>query len=151
MIQHDRFDLERFVHAQEPVFETVRAELRAGKKATHWMWFIFPQMAGLGSSARAVRYAISGADEARAYLGHPVLGSRLMECAEAALAIQGRTASEIFGPTDELKLRSSMTLFASVADPGSVFERVLRKYFAGEVDAQTIARLADGQGTGAMG
>lgn len=138
----DPYDLARFVDAQRDVHATALAELRAGRKRTHWMWFVFPQIEGLGSSWMAQRYAIASAAEAEAYLRHPVLGSRLVECAEALLAIEGRSAREILGPPDDLKLKSSATLFAAVSPPGSAFERVLDKYFAGERDEATLRRIA---------
>jgi uncharacterized protein (DUF1810 family) len=137
----DPFDLERFVAAQEPVIEGVCAELRAGQKRSHWMWFVFPQIVGLGSSAMARHYAISGRAEAAAYLAHPVLGARLAECTELVNAVAGRTAREIFGTVDELKFCSSMTLFDAVAG-GGVFGVALRKYFGGVGDARTIELLA---------
>jgi len=131
--------LERFVEAQDGVYETARAELQAGSKRTHWMWFVFPQLAGLGSSRTAQRYAITGVDEARAYLGHPVLGPRLRECAEI-LVKSTRSAEQIFGYPDDLKLRSSMTLFARAADDPAVFERVLEQFYDGP-DERTLALL----------
>jgi uncharacterized protein (DUF1810 family) len=137
----DPFHLERFVRAQASVHSTALQELNTGCKRTHWMWFIFPQLAGLGQSETSWQYGIGGAGEARAYLAHPVLGLRLYECAEALLAVEGRTAFEIFGFPDELKLKSSMTLFASVAGPDSVFEQVLKTYFAGERDSRTLSML----------
>ncbi|MEI7770673.1 MAG: DUF1810 domain-containing protein, partial [Chloroflexales bacterium] len=115
----DPFDLQRFVRAQETVYAQVLAELRGGKKRTHWMWFIFPQLDGLGYSATAKRYAIKSRAEARQYLNHLILGKRLIACTEAILAISGRSASDIFGSPDDVKLRSSMTLFAAVAPPDS--------------------------------
>lgn len=127
MQQDDPYDLQRFVDAQNPVYSQVLAELAAGQKRTHWMWFIFPQLAGLGHSAMARKYAISGADEARAYLAHPVLGERLRECTRLVNRIEGRTAEETFGPGDAMKFRSSMTLFAAVADAGEEFEAALRQ------------------------
>jgi uncharacterized protein (DUF1810 family) len=133
-------DLERFVTAQEGVHDTALAELRAGRKRTHWMWFVFPQIAGLGSSSTAERYAIRSLDEARAYLAHPVLGPRLHEAAAAMLAVEGRTASEILGFPDDLKLRSSMTLFAQAADEPGVFQQVLDRYYDG-TDPRTLALL----------
>ena len=136
----DPFDLDRFVTAQEPVIGQVRAELRAGRKVSHWMWFVFPQMAGLGSSAMARRYAISGQDEAGAYLLHPLLGERLRACTEL---VQARTALEVFGEPDTTKFRSCMTLFAAVSQAGSPFERALGRYFGGEADAATV-RLRSG-------
>jgi len=134
-------DLSRFTIAQERIYDNALAELRNGRKRTHWMWFIFPQIDGLGHSATAKHYAIKSMEEARQYLTHPVLGKRLLECAEAVFAIEGRSISEIFAYPDNLKLKSSMTLFASVAAPGSVFERVLDKYFNGERDVLTLQIL----------
>lgn len=133
--------LERFVVAQEGVHERALAELRAGRKRTHWMWFVFPQLAGLGVSAMARRYAIADLAEARAYLAHPVLGPRLEQCAWVLLGITGRTAHEMFGSPDDLKLRSSMTLF-TVADPeNEVFREVIDRYCDGVPDARTLALL----------
>ncbi len=137
----DPFDLGRFVSAQEGIYDRVLAELRRGQKRTHWMWFIFPQIDGLAYSATSKHYAIKSLEEARQYLNHPLLGSRLLECAEAVLAVEGRSVSEIFGYPDDLKLKSSMSLFAYVADPGSVFARVLDKYFQGEQDVRTLDLL----------
>jgi uncharacterized protein (DUF1810 family) len=137
----DPFDLGRFVSAQEEIYDRVLAELRRGQKRTHWMWFIFPQIDGLAYSATSKHYAIKSIEEARQYLNHPLLGSRLLECAEAVLAVEGRSVSEIFGYPDDLKLKSSMTLFAYVADPGSVFVRVLDKYFQAEQDVRTLDLL----------
>jgi uncharacterized protein (DUF1810 family) len=137
----DHFHLQRFVEAQEPVYEEVRRELRAGRKQSHWMWFVFPQIAGLGQSPTSRRFAISSLAEASAYLAHPVLGQRLNECATLALGVEGRSAPDIFGPVDAMKFRSSMTLFAKAGPPGGVFERCLEKYFAGAPDPATLARL----------
>jgi uncharacterized protein (DUF1810 family) len=134
-------DLERFVSAQEGVMDGVRAELRRGRKASHWMWFVFPQVAGLGSSSTAQRYAISGLDEARAYLAHPVLGPRLVECAALAAAVERGSAQQVFGYPDDLKLRSSMTLFARAAPDEPVFGAVLDRYFDGEPDPRTLQLL----------
>jgi len=139
--QEDPFHLARFASAQEGVYATALSELRSGRKRTHWMWFIFPQVSGLGYSATSQRYAIHGLDEARAYLNHPVLGARLRECAEAILAVEGRSASEIFGYPDDLKLQSSMTLFSQASEPDSVFTQVAEKYFAGKADPETLRRL----------
>lgn len=135
------FDVERFVQAQAPVYATAVAELRAGHKRTHWMWFIFPQIAGLGHSDMAQRYALASGDEAAAYLAHPVLGARLRECASIVTSLGGRTAEDIFGHPDELKFRSSMTLFADVAPHEGVFQACIDKYFDGEADDATLARL----------
>ncbi len=139
--REDPFGLSRFINAQEEVYNDVLAELKKGAKRTHWMWFIFPQIEGLGYSTTAQYYAIKSIDEARTYLNHPVLGSRLKECAEAVLATEGRSASEIFGYPDDLKLKSSMTLFAFIADSGSIFVRVLNKYYNGEQDMRTLQLL----------
>lgn len=139
----DPFALDRFVRAQdaERTYETALAEIRRGSKVSHWMWFIFPQIAGLGYSAIAQEYAISSRAEAQAYLNHPVLGPRLVECAGAVVASEDRTAEQIFGPVDAMKLRSSMTLFART-DPGqSVFTEVLARFFAGMADPETDRRL----------
>ena len=141
MTAGDPFDLERFADAQAPAIDRVRAELRAGRKRSHWMWFVFPQIAGLGSSAMAVRYAIGSPAEARAYLAHAVLGARLRECAQLVLAVEGRTAHQIFGSPDDLKFHSSMTLFATAADGAGVFDAALEKYFGGQRDAATLAKL----------
>jgi uncharacterized protein (DUF1810 family) len=135
------FDLERFVQAQAPVYATVLGELRAGRKRSHWMWFIFPQIAGLGHSEMARRYAIASGDEAAAYLAHPLLGARLRECASIVLARDGLSAEEIFGHPDDLKFRSSMTLFADVAPDEAVFQSCIDKYFDGEPDDATLARV----------
>jgi uncharacterized protein (DUF1810 family) len=137
----DPFDLARFVAAQAPLFAQVCTELRAGRKRSHWMWFVFPQIAGLGSSAMARHYAISGRAEAAAYLAHDVLGARLVACTELVNAVAGRSAVEIFGGVDGAKFCSSMTLFDAVAG-GGVFGAALRKYFDGAVDARTIELLA---------
>jgi len=137
----DPFDLERFVAAQAPVIDRVRDELSAGAKQSHWMWFVFPQIAGLGLSPMAQRYAISTLDEARAYLAHPVLGPRLHECTELVLAVRGGDAHAIFGSPDDLKFRSSMTLFARTAPGDTPFARALAKFFGGLGDARTLALL----------
>jgi uncharacterized protein (DUF1810 family) len=134
--------LERFVSAQTGTYEAALAELTAGHKRSHWMWFVFPQIAGLGTSPTAQRYAIASLDEARTYLAHPVLGSRLRECAAALLAVENRTAAEIFGYPDDLKLRSSMTLFARAAAEPGVFRAVLERYYDGP-DPRTL-QLIDG-------
>ncbi|HOS80441.1 MAG TPA: DUF1810 domain-containing protein [Anaerolineae bacterium] len=137
-ITDDPYDLQRFLRAQEPIYATALAELRGGQKRSHWMWFIFPQIEGLGQSPTSKYYAIKSLAEAQAYLQHPLLGPRLQECAEAVLAIEGRSAAEIFGFPDDLKLRSSMTLFAALAGPDSVFARVLERFYDGRPDEQTL-------------
>lgn len=138
---HDPFNLSRFEKAQKSVYNNALAELKRGEKRTHWMWYIFPQFDGLGFSATSKYYAIGSIEEARQYLNHPVLGSRLLECTEAVLAVEGRTVSEIFGYPDDLKFRSSMTLFAQVSDPDSPFIRALDKYFHGRQDDRTLRLL----------
>jgi uncharacterized protein (DUF1810 family) len=143
----DPYRLERFVRAQDDngIYQRAVAELRAGRKLSHWMWFVFPQVAGLGFSAMSQRYAISGLDEARAYLDHPVLGPRLAECARIVADIAASTAEDVFGGIDAMKLHSSMTLFAAAAAAGTggelVFGEVMAKYFAGVPDEATLARL----------
>ncbi|MEZ0352615.1 DUF1810 domain-containing protein [Mycobacterium sp. pR1184] len=137
----DPFDLTRFVVAQEPVYASVVEELRDGRKRGHWMWFVFPQLRGLGSSPTAVHYGISSMQEARAYLGHEVLGPRLHECTQLVNQVRGRSITEIFGSPDDLKLRSSMTLFALAADDPQDFRTLLDNYYRGEQDALTLARL----------
>ncbi len=134
----DPHDLGRFLEAQEECYEQVLRELHSGQKRSHWMWFIFPQFDGLGLSATSRRYAIKSISEAKAYLGHTVLGSRLRECVEAVQSIEGRSALEIFGSPDDVKLRSCATLFAFVSSEGSVFHSLLLKYFQGEGDSQTL-------------
>lgn len=134
-------DLERFVRAQASVYDQALAELRNGRKRTHWIWFIFPQIEGLGYSSTSRHYAIKSLEEARAYLRHPLLGSRLVECAQAVLAVEGRTVSDILPYPDDLKLRSSMTMFECVEHPGSVFAQVLEKCFQGKRDERTIQLL----------
>jgi uncharacterized protein (DUF1810 family) len=137
------FDLERFVAAQNPVYATVAAELRAGRKQSHWMWFVFPQLAGLGSSGMAQRYAISSLEEARAYLAHTVLGQRLRECTALVLAVKDKNAEDIFGYPDNLKFHSCMTLFVHAApeDTETEFHNALERFFDGQQDAQTEKRL----------
>ena len=140
----DGFDLERFVKAQAGVYERACAELRVGQKRTHWMWFIFPQIRGLGSSSMAVRFGIASLAEAKAYLEHAVLGTRLRECAGIVCGVEGKTASEIFGHPDDLKFHSSMTLFAKAAEANEadeVFGEALEKYFDGEMDGGTLERI----------
>ncbi|WP_312440121.1 DUF1810 domain-containing protein [Janthinobacterium sp.] len=136
-----QFDLQRFVDAQDTVYDTVRAELRAGHKRSHWMWYIFPQLAGLGRSETARHYALSGVEEAQAYLAHPLLGQRLEECCTILTGIEGRTASAIFGYPDDLKLHSSLTLFAQAAPDQPLFGACLAKYFNGQRDAATLQLL----------
>jgi uncharacterized protein (DUF1810 family) len=138
------FDLERFVVAQAPVYERVRAELGAGAKASHWMWFIFPQLRGLGRSAMAEHFGLAGRAEAKAYLAHPVLGARLRECTQLALDVRDKSAFEIFGAPDDLKFHSSMTLFAAVAPQEDRFSRALDRYFGGKRDSSTEGMLAGG-------
>jgi uncharacterized protein (DUF1810 family) len=137
----DPFDLKRFVDAQAPVYDDVVDELRDGRKRSHWMWFVFPQLRGLGTSPAAVRYGIESVHEARAFLAHNLLGPRLHECTQLVNQVQGRSASEIFGSPDDLKLRSSMTLFALASDDHGDFTAVLVKYFHGLHDPLTLARL----------
>lgn len=136
--------LQRFVEAQAPVWEEALAEVRAGRKRTHWMWFVFPQLAGLGRSSMARHYAIRDVAEAREYLAHPVLGPRLREVAEAALGAPGESALAVFGSPDDLKLHSSATLFSLVSPPGSVFHHLLDRWFDGEPDAATLRLLGFG-------
>ena len=138
------YDLERFVSAQDArgTYGAALAELRAGRKTGHWMWFVFPQVAGLGLSEMSRRYAISSVEEARAYLAHPLLGPRLEACARALLELEGLTAIQVLGPVDAMKLRSSMTLFARAAPEESVFDEVLDRYFDGRADEATDALLA---------
>jgi uncharacterized protein (DUF1810 family) len=144
----DPFDLQRFVAAQQDTYTVALAELRRGSKRSHWMWFIFPQVAGLGTSEMARRYAIRSAREATAYLAHPLLGARLQECTRALLAVSGRTAEDVLGHPDHLKLQSSMTLFAAVSADESLFHRVLQRYFFGARDERTVDYLRGGCGTG---
>jgi uncharacterized protein (DUF1810 family) len=138
----DPFDLQRFVKAQEGVYDRAFAEIRDGRKRSHWMWFIFPQLEGLGSSPTSRVYSIKSAAEAQGYLQHPVLGPRLIECAEAVLQVKDRSAIEVLGSPDDLKLRSCATLFSSVSSAGSVFERVLDKFFQGRCDTLTLRLLS---------
>jgi uncharacterized protein (DUF1810 family) len=137
----DPFNLGRFVDAQAPVYEQVRRELKVGRKESHWMWFVFPQIAGLGQSPMSIRFAIASLDEAKAYLAHPVLGARIRECTQLSLDVEGKTARDIFGSIDEMKLRSSMTLFARAASDEEIFQRCIDKYFAGSPDPATLARV----------
>jgi uncharacterized protein (DUF1810 family) len=137
----DPYELVRFVDAQERVYDQACKELRKGRKRSHWMWFVFPQVAGLGRSFMARRYEIGSLDEARAYLSHPILGPRLVECTDIVNAIEGKTLYEIFGTPDDLKFRSSMTLFAMAAPDTQVFRAALEKYCSGEEDPLTLAQL----------
>ena len=134
-------DLQRFVSAQDPIYDRVLSELRAGRKTSHWMWFVFPQIAGLGSSPTSVKYALSGLDEARAYLDHPVLGPRLRECTQLVVDLSGLTAFDVFGGIDALKLHSSMTLFAHAAPDDPLFKTVLDRYFDAQADPNTLSRI----------
>ncbi len=145
---NDMFNLDRFLAAQDApagagrsVYETARAELAAGRKASHWMWFVFPQIDGLGRSAMSRRYAISSRDEAKAYLAHPTLGARLVDCVKLTLQAEGRGAHQIFGSPDDLKFHSSLTLFVIAAPEREEFRAALRKYFRDELDPATIARV----------
>lgn len=140
-LEDDNVGLDRFVDAQAGIYDTALSEIRGGRKRTHWTWYVFPQIDGLGSSGMSKRFSIKSADEARAFLGHPVLGPRLQECAEALLQLKQGSATEILGSPDDLKLRSCATLFASVSPPGSVFERVLERFYGGEPDARTLQLL----------
>jgi uncharacterized protein (DUF1810 family) len=145
-VSSDPYDLARFVEAQAHCYARVLEELAAGEKTSHWMWFIFPQLRGLGMSSTARRFGLSGLEEARAYLGHPLLGARLRECTQLVLAVQGRSAHEIFGSPDDLKLRSCLTLFAQAAAPSPapetrVFGEALAKYYGGEPDPRTLELL----------
>ena len=144
-MSHDPYNLTRFVQAQGRDYQQALAEIRAGEKRSHWMWYVFPQFKGLGSSPTSMHYAIKTAGEAAAYLGHPILGPRLQECAEAALQIESRSALEIFGSPDDMKLRSSATLFASVSPEGSVFHRIIEKYFEGQKDVRTVELMTRSQ------
>ena len=142
MTPDDHFDLQRFVGAQAPVIERVFAELRAGRKRTHWMWFVFPQIAGLGTSVMSQRFALSSLAEAQAYLAHPLLGERLRRCTDIMTGIEGRAALAILGSPDDAKFRSSMTLFDRAAPDETRFAEALARYFGGEPDPETLSRLA---------
>ncbi|MDX3924638.1 MAG: DUF1810 domain-containing protein [Shinella sp.] len=142
----DSFNLDRFVEAQDPVYAQVMRELGAGRKRTHWMWFVFPQIAGLGSSPISRFYAISSLAEAEAYLGHPLLGARLLQCVETLLAVEETDPHEIFGSPDDMKFQSSMTLFCAAAGRNSVFGRALDRFYGGKPDQGTLALLAAEQG-----
>ncbi|MDB5857752.1 MAG: hypothetical protein JWQ76_1441 [Ramlibacter sp.] len=147
----DAFDLQRFVTAQAPVMDAVLAELGAGRKRSHWMWFVFPQLRGLGLSSTAQHYGIASLAEARAYLAHPVLGPRLRACCALVLGVQGRSANEILGSPDDLKLRSCLTLFGLAAPDEPVFGQALQKYYGGVRDPKTVALLSpspSGRGLG---
>ena len=133
----DSFNLKRFIDAQNPVYDQVCSELKDGMKRSHWMWFIFPQIAGLGSSATAAKFAISSLEEAKEYLQHPVLGARLVECTELVNRISGKSVHDIFGYPDDLKFHSSMTLFAKAAPENPVFKQAIQKYFGGKHDDRT--------------
>lgn len=140
-VMNDPFDLQRFVDVQNPVFEEVCSELQKGRKRSHWMWFVFPQLRGLGASSMANKFGISSREEAEAYLRHPILGPRLLECTRLVNAVQGSSIEEIFGYPDNLKFHSSMTLFAQVASVNDVFTAALQKYFGGQPDKLTLDRL----------
>ncbi|MCK1300052.1 DUF1810 domain-containing protein [Bradyrhizobium sp. 24] len=137
----DPFDLKRFVRAQDPVYRDIQGELTRGRKQSHWMWFVFPQVAGLGFSAMSQRYAIASRAEAKAYLAHPILGPRLIECTRLVLAIEGRTINAILGAPDDAKFRSSMTLFDAVSNE-PVFDEALARYFSGEREGATLEILS---------
>jgi uncharacterized protein (DUF1810 family) len=140
-VSDEPYDLQRFVHAQDRMYDTVIDELRGGRKRSHWIWFVFPQLRGLGRSPTALQYGITSLDEARAYLAHEVLGSRLRECARLVAAIDGRSVGDIFGFPDDLKVRSSMTLFARATDDNADFVAVLDKFYNGEEDPVTVELL----------
>jgi len=138
MTLNDPYGLSRFIEPQDADYEQALAEIRSGRKRSHWMWYVFPQFTGLGSSPTSMHYAIKSRDEAEAYLSHPIIGRRLVECAETVLQIRERSAFEVFGSPDDMKLRSSATLFASVSAEGSVFHRLIDQYFDGRRDDRTI-------------
>ncbi|WP_132516747.1 DUF1810 domain-containing protein [Rhizobium sp. BK376] len=142
----DSHDLDRFVTAQSGVYDQALAELSAGRKRTHWMWFVFPQFAGLGHSTMSQRYAIESIAEAKAYLAHPVLGARLRQCVEAMLSVKAKSAHDILGYPDDLKFRSSMTLFSSVAGHGSPFAQAIDRFFEGEPDRKTLELVGNAKG-----
>lgn len=139
----DPFDLRRFIEAQEPVIATVRLELEAGKKRTHWMWFVFPQVRGLGASAMAQRFALASKPEAAAYLAHSVLGPRLIDCTRLAIASGAASANDLFGSPDDLKFRSSMTLFAAFTEAPAIFSEALARFYDGVPDHRTLELLHD--------
>jgi uncharacterized protein (DUF1810 family) len=145
MNSDDPHDLQRFIDAQSRTYATALTEIRDGRKRSHWMWYVFPQFAGLGFSATSRHYAINSLEEARAYLAHPILGPRLLECCEALLSLDRSDPQEIFGSPDDLKLGSSMTLFAHVSGADSISQHVLDKYFAGQRDERTIELVAASQ------
>jgi len=142
----DPYNLQRFVEAQEPAYEAARAELAAGAKRGHWIWFIFPQLKGLGMSAMSQEFGLSSLDEAKAYISHPILGARLRECTRLVLNVEGRSVDQIFGYPDNLKFRSSMTLFAKSTRDDRIFRDALEKYFGGEGDPLTLERLGTSLG-----
>jgi uncharacterized protein (DUF1810 family) len=142
-MQSDPHNLNRFLEAQADDYEQALAEIRRGRKESHWMWYVFPQFAGLGFSATSQRYAIKSRAEAEAYLAHPVLGTRLRECAEVALRVEGKTAHQIFGSPDDMKLKSCATLFAAVSPDQSVFHQLLDRYYDGQRDARTLELLGN--------
>lgn len=144
----DPFHLRRFVQAQDADYDRALAEITSGRKRSHWMWYVFPQWEGLGSSGMSHRYAIKSIAEAEAYLAHPVLGPRLLACAEAVLGVKGRSAVEIFGSPDDMKLRSCATLFASVSSHGSAFHRIIDKYFQGQPDDMTLGLVEKARSAG---
>ena len=139
----DPFDLARFVSAQQDVFDRALREVKSGQKASHWMWYMFPQLRGLGHSPIAQRFGITGIEEAKAYLEHEILGPRLITLCEAALSVKGRSATELFGAPDDLKFRSCATLFAQLSPVDSVFHKILDQYFAGIPDQRTLQLLID--------
>ena len=147
----DPYQLSRFVQAQQNDYEQALSEIRRGRKRTHWMWYMFPQLDGLALSSTSKHYAIRSLDEARAYVSHPVLGPRLLECAEALLRVEGRSANEIFGSPHDLKLRSCATLFACVSPPDSVFGRLLTKYYPAGWDSKTLSLLGIAPGSDSQG
>lgn len=147
---NDPFDLARFLEAQQNIYSTALSELKNGQKHSHWMWFVFPQIDGLGSSATAKRYAIKSTEEAKAYLNHPLLGARLTECTKTLLNIKGLSASDIFGYPDDLKFCSSMTLFEHVTSEDSLFSRALDQYCGGQRDEKTLAIMGAGPEAGRM-
>jgi len=141
--EDDPFDLKRFLEAQEDCYEGILSEIKSGQKRTHWMWYIFPQIDGLAFSSTSKRYSIKSFEEARAYLNHSILGTRLRECAQAVLDVKGRSAAEILGSPDDLKLKSCATLFVSVSPPPSVFGCILEQYYHGVQDDRTVHLLAN--------